>query len=399
MQQPHRNLFFSYRGSVRRSKRSDGGSPADDEKSDRAFDRQLEDNATKALVYVLEHADRSHVLGAFLALIVGLDMTSRLNEVQFALQRVDIARPSIKRRIILSITPTAELTLSRAGIHSAGRPDAWIWLEGVFGVLIETKVRGQASVDQLRRHAESADGWSWRRVSIKSSSWSEVFDLFENLRGNRSQLDPVTSLLLDELVRYLKMTGLSSTTTFDLEDFGYFTLPPEERHDSQRALLKRKLLRFTEDLSKTKAMLQVVRHYAGGTKRSGRFVNPGVFRKDGKGYWITVGQKERRNRCHFTVRLSERGISLEVFSPHKSFTSRLVRKIQATPNDFVASLRPMKRKDPYFVRLREAYYYDPHSSYKGQRISHSVDFLEVHPRVITLDNLQQLIIEPVEVRP
>jgi hypothetical protein len=262
----------------------------------------------------------------------------------------------------------------------------------MFGVLIETKIRGRVSIDQLRRHAKTADGWSWKRVRVRSSSWSELFDLFDNLKGNRSQLDPVTYLLLDELVRYLRMTGLSSTTTFDLEDFGYFTLPPEDRHDSQRALLKRKLLQFTEDLSSTQAMLQVTRHYAGGTNRPRDLVNPGVFRRDAKGYWITVGRKERRNRCHFTVRLSEGGISLEVFSPHKSFTSRLVRMIRGTPGNFVASLKPMKRRDPYVIR------HDPESSYKGQRISHFVDFLEIHPRVITANNVQQLVIEPVEVR-
>jgi hypothetical protein len=87
-----------------------------------------------------------------------------------------------------------------------------------------------------------------------------------------------------------------------------------------------------------------------------------------------------------------------VFSPHRSFTKRLVRKIKDKPSQLIASLAPMKRKAPYVIRLREAYYRNPQSPYKGQRISEAIDYLEIHPRVVTMENLWKLIIEPVEAR-
>lgn len=47
------------------------------------------------------------------------------------------------------------------------------------------------------------------------------------------------------------------------------------------------------------------------------------------------------------------------------------------------------------IRLREAYYSNPGSSYKGQRISHFVDYLEIHPSFIDRHNVSALIVEPI----
>ncbi|MHB8843995.1 MAG: hypothetical protein ACYC7L_04540 [Nitrospirota bacterium] len=385
VRQPHKNLFFFYRGSLPKGNRSA-----------LAFDRQLEDNATKALVYVLEHANPSQVLVPFLAKIIGIRGRLQRDEIQFALQRVDIARPSIRQQIALSIAPSGELNNDRSSSHVAGRPDAWIWSENSFAILVETKVNGQASYDQLRRHVAGAQGWSWKRVQLKARSWSELYAFFQDVRCKRPELDPVTRLLLDEFVRYIRMIGLASTTTFDLEDFGYFLMPPKDRHKTQRELLKRKLNRFAEDLGSSKTMHRVIKRYAGTASHPSTFVQPGKLQETN--YWITLGRKERRNSCHFTVRLNEEGISLEVFAPHKSFTKQLIEKIKNRPADFLAALSPMKRKSPYFIRLREAYYHDPDSRYKGQRIGSAVDYLEIHPQAVTINNFDKLIIEPVAAR-
>jgi hypothetical protein len=383
--QPHKNLFFSYRGSLPKGNRSA-----------LAFDRQLEDNATKALVYVLEHANHSQVLLPFLKKVVGSRGSLNGNDVQFALQRVDIARPSIRQQVVLSVAPSDVLTDDRSSSHVAGRPDAWIWSENSFAILVETKVRGHASYDQLRRHVAGAQGWSWKSKKMKPCSWSALYTFFQDVRRSRSELDPVTRMLLDEFVRYIRMIGLASTTTFDLEDFGYFLMPPKDRHKTQRELLKRKLNRFVEDLSSSKTMRRVIQRYAGPVSHPSKFVQPGKLQETN--YWITVGRKERRNSCHFTVRLNEEGISLEVFAPHKSFTKQFIEKIKKRPDGFISALSPMKSKSPYFIRLREAYYHNPDSSYKGQRIGTAVDYLEIHPKVVTIENLKNLIVDPVEVR-
>lgn len=91
-------------------------------------------------------------------------------------------------------------------------------------------------------------------------------------------------------------------------------------------------------------------------------------------------------------------VSLEAFSPHRSFTSGLVHKLRRSPQEFVNALRPLKRDKSYHIRLRESFYRNPSSPYKGRAIDRSVDYLEIHPSVVRPGNLHQLIIEPIEAR-
>ena len=381
MRQSQKNLFFFFRGAH------------NDEHADLVLDRQLEDNTTKALIYVLEHADRQLVLGPFLKDLAGLKET-RLGEVQFALQRVDIRRPTVRRRIALSIAPTDIVGPGNDMSHMSGRPDAWIWHDDSFSMLIEAKIRGPANRAQIRRHIAGAEGWSSSTVEEQSRTWTDVYRSLARVRRRMRRTEPTTRLLLDEFLRYLRMTSLASDTTFDLDDFGYFLLPAADRDSASRSLLKRKLVRFTEELTGSTELRRVRRLYGGGRETTTP-VSPGVFRKDSTNYWITIGPKERRNRCHLTVRLSESGIALEAFSPHKSFTKRFITKIERAPDSFLRVLRPVCNDEPYAIRLREAYFHDPESAYKGRRIGRRADYLEVLPEILNRDNLHNFIIEPV----
>lgn len=383
MPQPHKNLFFYYRGASSRS-----------DQPNHVFDRQLEDNTTKALIYVLENSDRKVVLGPFLRELAGLKRTLALNETQFALQRVDISRPTVQQRIAISIAPHPEPLMRSQDGHATGRPDAWIWIDEEFSLLIETKVRGAPNLDQINRHIDGAEGWRENPVDRVTASWAQVYALFHRIRQESTNAEPTTRLLLTEFLRYLRMMGLGSDTTFDLDDFGFFLLKPEDRDDAVRALLTRKLTHFTEQLIETDALKSVVRSYEVSGQAA---VNPGIFRKASSNFWITIGPKERRDRCHFTIRLSEEGIALEAFSPHRSFTTRLIEKIETKSAEFIKAIAPLQ-SGPYLFRLREAIYSDPDSSYKGQRISHWLDYLQIHPSVLTKSNLATLIIEPIRQR-
>ncbi len=180
IRQPHNNLFFSYRGGQPRR----GGN--------QAVDRQLADNVTKALVYVLERASRPDVLVPFLRQVVGVRPPNDIDEVQFALQRVDIARPTIRTRVALGIAPIGDVDRHQHAAHQSGRPDAWIWAEERFAVLIETKVRGAVSRHQLHRHIRGAEGWSVANARVVSQSWSTIYEFFSRLRRTNQNLDCTT---------------------------------------------------------------------------------------------------------------------------------------------------------------------------------------------------------------
>jgi hypothetical protein len=388
MSQPHKNLFFYYRGASPQRKYFDI-----------AFEQQLEDNATKALIYVLEHADRKRVLAPFLHRIVGVHEENQLDAVQFVLQRVNIGHEATRKRIALCIAPEKGLLHSNkpgSSPHRLGRPDAWIWREDAFAVLVETKIRGRANVRQIRNHLNAA-GWKPSSVTITPRSWSEIYDCFQHIRHG-APLDDVSKLLLNELLRYIRMIGLATATAFDFDDFAYFMLPVDDRQSTHRSLLMRKLVRFTQDLSASPSMRRIIKRYAGQGGATEKFVHPGVFKKDATSFWITLGKKERRDHCHLTIRMSEQGMSLEAFSPHRSFTKRLVRKLKLNQREFLNALKPLRRNKAYHIRLREAFYRNPSSPYKGQVVNRAVDYLEIHPSIVDLGNLGQMITEPIERR-
>lgn len=387
MRQPHRNLFFFYRGSHAR-----------DSQRDSTYEKQLEDNTTKALIHVLEHSDRERVLKVFLRDICHIRNRYHFSATQFALQRVDIQRPAIPQRIALAIAPESGLVSTKGTDHQAGRPDAWIWSENEFAVLLENKITGRANRHQIRRHIAGARGWRSGKNQIISSSWSEVYALFEHLRHHEHRLDRISRFLIDEFVEYLKMIGVAKSLTFDIDDFAFFTIRTDDRQAVQKEIVARKLGDFTEALTRSAAVRKIAGLYGKKYLKSGPHVNPGVFRANSSAYWITLGPKERRNHCHITVRISEEGITLDAFTPHKAFTSRLIKAIRDEPERFLDTLRRIPDKDPFLIRLREAYYAHPSSPYKGQQARRLRDIIEVHPSFLNEKNVESLIVDPVSKR-
>lgn len=386
MRQPHRNLFYSYRGATPNIRERDF-----------VFERQLEDNATKALINVLELSERSRVLIPFLRAVAKLDVTYKPEAVQFALQRVDIRRPAIKRKIALVIAPIAGLDRKSSGTQISGRPDAWIWDDDSFAILVETKVVGCASRTQIKRHLSCADGWNSRGAKITCVSWAEVYEFFNDVYRRANVLNPTSRLLIGEFLEYLNMIGVTNRTVFDIEDFVFFALDKENRSPMHKRVVTQKLERFTQHLAATKAVQEIVRLY-GKETATARHVNPGVFRDSSDNFWITIGPKARRNHCHLTVRITERGIRLDAFAPHRNFTKKLLKAFKKDTDGFLAAIKRISDRDPFVIRLREAHYANPKSSYKGQRIAHLLDFMEVHPSFISKSNIQSVIIDPVAKR-
>ncbi len=386
MRQPHRNLFYSYRGAV-----------PDIHARDVVFERQLEDNTTKALINVLEHSNRMNVLRPFLKEVVGCPDVADVELVQFALQRVDINRPQVRTKIALVIAPIPTLDKKARSEKVSGRPDAWMWDEKTFGVLIETKVVGRATLAQVERHIDGAEGWG-REAEIKCVAWDIVFGFFNDLHGKPQYLDPTSRLLVGEFLEYLKMISVTNRTVFDIEDFLFFALEPSARMPMHKRAVAQKLERFTEELAQTSGVREIVELYSGKGANPSDYVNPGVFRSESSGFWITIGPKERRNHCHLTVRITDHGIRLDAFSPHRSFTSKVIRRVRRDLDGFLRAIENIPRREPFHFMLREAYYANPDSSYKGQRIGSILDYAEFHPSVITKRNIEHLLIEPVSER-
>ncbi len=385
MKQPHRNLFYYYRG------------PAPDgTENSYIFERQLEDNATKALIYVLEHSDRTAVLKPFLREIVQLDAKCEPSGIQFALQRVDIARPNVRRKLALAIAPSLALDDRKRDAKHSGRPDAWIWEEQEFAILIETKVVGAADKSQIYRHIDTARGWSRDDSRMLCISWTQIYRFFKSRTGHK--LDPISKLLVEEFLEYLNMISVTNETTFEFEDFAFFALSAEDRSPMHKRAVSSKLTRFAEQLLKTKELRGIVALYGAKVRTNDDAFSPGTFRGTATNFWVTVGPKKRREDCHLTIRITEQGIRLDTFAPHRRFTKRLLGALRADAGGFLKSIAGIPKEESFCIRLREAYYSNPGSSYKGQRIDRISDYLEFHPSFLSRDNIERLLIEPVAKR-
>lgn len=380
-----KNLFFQFRGPSEHRSRAE-------------HERQLEDNATKALVYVLENGQRDQILGQFLRSVFRLRPSSELKNVEFALQRTDIRRPAVKKRVGIALAPETGLA-SKPGTHGGkGRPDAWIWSDGDFSLFIETKIRGKVSRQQMAGHARDLIGWHDQRIEFRCVTWNEVMDFFATLIRREQLRDGVSRLLVKEFLRYIHMLNVTESPVLDQDDFAFFLTREEDRSELQRSRLMRKLDAFVRSLAADSTMRRVLRAVSGKVRSPRSVIHPGKLLRDAASYWITVGRKERRDRCHFTVRVAEQGLSIEAFSPHKRFTTRLIDKIDQSPSEFVAALHAVPAHEPFVIRLREAHYLNPRSHYKGQRIKHTVDYLQCHSRVITAKNVRSLVVDQVRAR-
>jgi hypothetical protein len=191
------------------------------------------------------------------------------------------------------------------------------------------------------------------------------------------------------------MTG---SLEFTLDDFRYFVRPVASRKPVERNALRQKLKRFAEALAESPEMRDVKRLY-GAAARNDAFVQAGAFRPNAFTYWVSFGPKKSRRRCHITLRTEKDGLALEAFSPDRAFTTALMRKISREPAAFVRTLGSIPRSsERYHFRLREAYYCNPRSRYKGQCISRRVDYIKVHPAAIAVDTVDALVLKPTQGR-
>ena len=107
---PYRNIFYYYRG------------PSS--KKEEHFDKQLEDNTTKALINTLESSEKRLLM-------------SLLEKTEIDIKHLD--------RVAYDLQVDVE----------SSRPDALIQIDNKYDILIESKVDARLEKDQICRHLES----------------------------------------------------------------------------------------------------------------------------------------------------------------------------------------------------------------------------------------------------
>ena len=213
------NVFFYYRGPGSVKSAEDG-------------DRQLEDNATKALINVLALGP-PQLTESFLREVVGTNGATGGNLEYFLQGGPD--SPKAPRRLLVGLTPDEYQPTLLPKAEPSGRIDAVIYAAGALLVAVETKITpGSLDPLQLARHQAR---WATDEPWI-STTWKQVLDWAST---ERQQVRGVEAFLLGQLCELIEITGVAGFTGVQEADFRFFELEVADRTWEQQAVVKSRL--------------------------------------------------------------------------------------------------------------------------------------------------------------
>jgi len=347
-----RNLFYSFRGPTY--------------EDDLYSHRQLENNVTKGLITVLDKCKREVVLKPFLKL---LDLKLS-GDVVFSLQRRPIMAKWPRRRIVLAIAGGQELSRDRAPTTIRGRPDAWIYSEH-WAILVESKIGKRVHERQLHSHANQA-GWEQGSYRIKRISWHDVHAICKSAEGRIAKRDSLSRLLLTDWLTYLEFQNMVPFERLEASDFDFYNLPAQER----RALLpkrKERVRAFATRLADTDPAKAIVRLYGGRGRGEWKFGH-----RAGRA-WFNVGGGMAHRGWHATVFFEQHGLDVSVLSSDASMARNLYKRGLGAFTELVNLAAGSK---DILLACRRAWYKNPSSRYKGQKIRSVDEPLVVNPSIL-----------------
>ena len=318
----HHNLFYSYRG-------------PNADSADR--DRQLENNLTKALINALSLGGDA-VWRPFLA-DLGLQA---VRSAEFLLQRRDLPSGSASKkrdRVLLGISKVKSDWVPDFGLQPtyASVPDAWIYGDG-FAVLVESKVIGDFSSDQMCAHLACLGGGT--PPKFVKRTWREIHSFFRALLPQMT--DSSSRLLVSQFVQFLEFSAMSEFTGFQLDHFHYFLM-----HDDDDA---RRWVR--EQVESFAAQVQT------GLRAFAPFYEAydvGALRLTDSSCWAAFGLRppEYRKVTHQTILLCSDGLRVFVNTELKNAADQLKSVLIHSEAGFRGALQRLHELDPFQLVLEE----------------------------------------------
>jgi hypothetical protein len=232
---PYKNIFYYYRGQ---------GS-----KKHGDFDKQIEDNTTKALINTLEKSKR--------------------NIVKSFLKLINVNIPIEGKEITYDLQVAEELS----------RPDGLIQI-GDHSVYIESKIDAPLEIDQLKKHLNGIDKGYLLCITprekdvdlikkmddtrLRFITWEQIYRLFNN--KNQKIKDVQTKFILKEFLEYLEVINMASFTGWQRKDFEAFLFIENDPKRELRLRVKEKFRLYIEELNsllKEKNIINILEPYVG----------------------------------------------------------------------------------------------------------------------------------------
>jgi len=320
----HRNIFYYYRGA---------------RQTNSEFERQLEDNTTKALINTLEHCSQA-VSQRFLNWL-GINANGKTN---FELQRKSIGEVKIggkSQRLFLGLIPKDHQehpnTASKV-TREDSRPDAWIYGDN-FVVLIESKVVGNLDSNQMQYHLQKLNTNKNQKVRCEVRKWSDIHRFFV---GILPELSDTNKWLVKQFTQYLEWISMAEFTGFKPEVFDYFIAHDDEEI---RKWVRDTMQAFAEKLQ---PKLYNLAHFYDA-------YNLGRLKLKDSHSWIGFGPQdlEYRKLAHQTVIINAAGIEVLLNIERKSATDKLKKKVRNEKDKFRNYISSIQLDEPLWIQIEE----------------------------------------------
>ena len=265
---PHKNIFYYYRG------------PSKKQEEDIIYDKQIEDNTTKAFINCLEYCDNN-----------------------LFKQFIDYFNLKFK----YSSKPQYLLQVSK----SKSRPDAQIKAVDS-SIYIESKVAAGISSEQLYNHLKelnkndilllittNTNDKIVERKNLKHIKWSDIHKCFSSYEPKSSK----EKFILNQFNNYLEVIGLSEFNGFTNDDFDFFINVIEDYKPIVRNKLEKFSNKVYEKLDCKIKSIYVDKHI-------------GIILKKPENIWFGIRKDQKTKdifkHCNFTIEIDSETLSFNV---------------------------------------------------------------------------------------
>jgi len=328
MRDPHQNIFFYYRGPSKRQKYS-------------LYDPQIEDNATKALINILEFCNQ-------------LRFDNLLNSF---LKEVNAPKRLVKTFLL------------QKGLDSS-RPDAVIDFSD-YKIHIECKIKAKLNISQIKNHLNGINAQDGLVVitnepehknelkkigdaRIKYLCWSTVHQICRNVINNTKTDKKYAAVaqLIKQFTDYLEVAVMTEFNGFNDADFDFWIDP----NPYYRPILKKKLEALAI-IIKEKLPKSISSEYS--------FVKTGNIPHsigDDRFAWVAIKKPKNAggifNQCNFTIEVSRSNLVVNaVIRNGRTYDGRkplgvFYAKLSHDPDAFLKVIKNIKKEARIVISRR-----------------------------------------------
>jgi len=305
---PFRNVFYYYRGP---SSKKEG-----------QFDKQIEDNTTKAMINTLENSEKG-LLMCFLKK-AKIDFKD-YNKVAYDLQVAE----------------------------KSSRPDAQIQIDKC-SIFIESKIDSQLDMKQIDNHLKSkyiSNGYlicitprdkdrdtiqQIKKSNLRFISWKEVYLCFKEQLAKTK--DEKTKFIIQQFLEYLEAINMATFTGWNKKDFEAFLNIEDDPKKELRLRVKEKLEQYLIEVKEllSEEEFKDIESYVGNVKEDSTHL---------WGVLCKPSVKDRIHKPHFNFWVNSDEFGMGIMIQGKRPANKMKKSINSEKDKFLKILKKLKDFD------------------------------------------------------